>query len=199
MPPPRRTNKSPDSETPWWRRLTESALALGGAVAALAATVFAFIGGLTDAPRETGGDVTQQIDEVLERSEVARIRRDIRVLELRLQALAQPSEGVRLTAEMRALESRLGEVERTSTEVREAILPDATDAVRVPLLQKDVEQLQATSADDIDSVERDIDRQFAFITFIAGTLGIGLLSQVLASRRQRGEAKTSDPKAEDAT
>jgi hypothetical protein len=72
------------------------------------AALVAFFGQLTSEPREPGPST--QAAEV-SRTEVARVRRDLRTLQRRLQALRQPSGRARLTGELRALESRLVDVE----------------------------------------------------------------------------------------
>jgi hypothetical protein len=185
------TAREAEGRRPWWTLATTLVAGLGTLAAVL---TLLFDLAPVETPREPVESPTPTPTPPAS-AEVRQLAAQVRRLEAEVGSLSKPARNSVLATQLERVDRRLQGVERTSTALREAILPDPERAVQVPLLRQEVDRLETRTEDALDGFERDVDRQFTFITFIVATFGVGLLGQAVRRRRASESQGEDEPKA----
>ncbi|EHK7543265.1 hypothetical protein ICR46_003605 [Vibrio cholerae] len=100
---------------------------------------------------------------------------ELAVLKAQLGELTKVPENVSISSTLTEFERKLNSLEKQVTAINSVILESPEKAIEIPMLKRDIKSMQERYESSIDSLEREIARAYETITWVIGTILLGIL------------------------
>jgi hypothetical protein len=148
------------------------------AAIAVGAVFAAFAGVFVTGPLTGNSDnPDRRIETFLQQRRIDKLSKQVAVLQQQVVAAGRNGPAPN-PPQARAINRRLDGLTGQLNDLQDAITPDPAKALRVALLQRDLQNVQASSRASLQAVRSDVDRQYDLMKFVVGTLGLGMLGVI---------------------